>query len=82
MSQKIDDAIRDWTKALRNHVRVATAGSKSVKKTQRAAAQVAGAASAYAEAIHATSGMESPFAEVLSPGLPLVTLESLAAERD
>ena len=53
-----------------------------MKKTQRAAAQVAGAASAYAEAIHATSGMESPFAEVLSPGLPLVTLESLAAERD
>ncbi|MBC7593212.1 MAG: hypothetical protein H7288_04630 [Kineosporiaceae bacterium] len=39
-----------------------------MKKTQRAAAQVAGAASAYAEATYATSGMESPFAEVLSPG--------------
>ena len=82
MSKKIDGALKDLLKALRAHSRVASSGAKSVKKAQRASARVSTAASAYAEAVHAKSGMENPFAEVLSSRLPDVSLKSLAAERD
>ena len=43
---------------------------------------MAAAASAYAEAVHAKSGMGNPFADVLEPGLEATTLASLTAERD
>ncbi|CAN5288340.1 hypothetical protein BH11ACT4_BH11ACT4_21970 [soil metagenome] len=82
MSKKIDNALKDLVKALRKHARVAGSGSMTLKKSQRATARVAAAATAYAEAVHAKAGFENPFSEVISPGLQQVTLASLAAERD
>ena len=54
----------------------------TLKQTQRSGAQVSAAAGAYAEAVHSKAGIDNPFSDVVSPGLPEVTLVSLAAERD
>jgi hypothetical protein len=43
---------------------------------------VRAAATAYAAAVHARSGLGNPFDDVLDPGLDAATLASLAAERD
>lgn len=82
MSKKIDGALKDLVKALRKHARVAGAGAKSLKKAQRSTARLTAAASAYAEAVNAKSGMDNPFSDVLTPGLQAATLTSLEAERD
>lgn len=82
MSKKIDNTLKDLVKALRKHARIAGSSSMTLKKTQRATARVAAAASAYAEAVHSKAGLDSPFSEVVSPGLQQATLTSLAAERD
>lgn len=81
MSKKIDKALKELTKALRSHARVAGAGVKSQKKAQRATARVAAASSAYVEAVFARSELGNPFSEVI-PGLPEASIDSLAAERD
>lgn len=80
--KKIDNTLKDLVKALRKHARVAGSGSMTLKKTQRATARVAAAASAYAEAVNSKAGLENPFSDVVSPGLQQATLTSLAAERD
>ncbi|MFM9876685.1 MAG: hypothetical protein ACKVOG_02385 [Rhodoglobus sp.] len=82
MSKKIDSALRDLKKALNKHAEAVSGRAVSLKKSQRASARVAAAASAYAEAVHAKSGMGNPFADVLEPGLEATTLASLTAERD
>lgn len=82
MSKKIDGALKDWVKALRKHARVAGAGAKSLKESQRATARLAAAASAYAEVVNAKSGMENPFCDVVTPGLQEATVASFEAERD
>ena len=82
MSKKIDAALKDLKKALDKHADAVGGSAVSLKKSQRASAKVAAAATAYAEAVHAKSGLGNPFSEMLQPGLENSTLESLAAERD
>jgi hypothetical protein len=82
MSKKIDSALKDLTKALKKHAEAVGGRTVSLKKSQRASAQVAAAAGAYAEAVHAKSGLGNPFTDMLEPGLQESTLASLAAERD
>ena len=82
MSKKIDAALKDLTKALKQHADAVGGSAVSLKKAQRASAKVASAATAYAEAVHAKSGMGNPFDDMVQPGLESSTLESLAAERD
>lgn len=82
MSKKIDATLKDLIKALRKHAEAVGDGRVSLKKSQRAGARLQAAASAYAAAVHARTGLDSPFNDVLSPGLENVTLNSLLAERD
>lgn len=82
MSKKIDSALKDLIKALKKHADVADERHVSLKRSQRATARVHAAATAYASAVHARSGMSNPFDEVLDPALDRETLESLSAERD
>jgi hypothetical protein len=82
MSKKIDASLKDLIKALRKHAEAVGSSRVSLKKSQRAAARLQAMASAYAAAVHAKTGLESPFNDVVSPGLENVTLNSLLAERD
>jgi len=82
MSKKIDAALKDLVKALKKHADVADERHVSLKGSQRATARVRAAATAYAAAVHARSGLGNPFAEVLDPALDEATLQSLSAERD
>jgi hypothetical protein len=82
MSKKIDSALKDLIKALKKHAEVASERHISLKRSQRATAKVRAAATAYAAAIHARSGLGNPFDEVIDPALDDETLQSLAAERD
>ncbi|MBU1586935.1 MAG: hypothetical protein KKH51_03200 [Actinobacteria bacterium] len=82
MSKKIDAALKELTKALAKHAKAVGGSAVSLKKAQRASAKVAAAATAYAEAVHAKSGMGNPFDDMVQPGLDGGTLASLAAERD
>lgn len=82
MSKKIDAALKDLKKALNAHAEAVGGRSVSLKKSQRASAKVSAAASAYAEAVHAKSGLGNPFTDMLEPGLEDTTIASLSAERD
>jgi hypothetical protein len=82
MSKKIDSALKDLIKALKKHADVADERHVSLKRSQRATAKVRSAATAYAAAVHARSGLGNPFDEVLDPALDEATLQSLADERD
>ena len=82
MSKKIDSALKDLIKALKKHADVASERHISLKRSQRATARVHAAATAYAVAVNARSGLGNPFAEVIDPSLDEATLQSLAAERD
>ncbi len=82
MSKKIDSALKDLIKALRKHAAVASERHISLKRSQRATARVRVAATAYAAAVHARSGLGNPFDDVIDPALDVETLLSLAAERD
>ncbi len=82
MSKKIDASLKDLIKALRKHAETVGGSRVSLKKAQRTAARLQTTASAYAVAVHAKTGLDSPFSDVVSPGLESVTLNSLVAERD
>jgi len=82
MSKKIDAALKDLKKALNKHAEAVGGDAVSLKKAQRASAKVAAAASAYAEVVHAKSGMGNPFNDMIQPGLEASTIASLHAERD
>jgi hypothetical protein len=82
MSKKIDSALKDLVKALKKHAEVAGERHISLKRSQRATAKVRAAASAYAAAVHARSGLGNPFDDVADPTLDVETLQSLASERD
>ncbi len=82
MSKKIDSALKDLIKALKKHADVASDRHISLKRSQRATARVRAAATAYASAVHAKSGLGNPFDEVIDPALDQETLDSLSAERD
>lgn len=82
MSKKIDAALKDLKKALNQHAKAVGGSAVSLKKAQRANAKVAAAASAYAEAVLAKSGIGNPFDDMVQPGLESTTLASLRGERD
>lgn len=82
MSKKIDAAVKAVIKALEKHAEAVDRSPVSLKKSQRAGAKLQAAATAYAEAVYVKSGLDSPFSDVLRPGLHDSTLESLEAERD
>ena len=82
MSKKIEASLKDLIKALRAHADAVGGSHVSLKKSQRASAKLQSTASAYAAAVYAKTGLESPFNDVASPGLENVTLNSLLAERD
>lgn len=82
MSKKIDSALKDLIKAVTKHADAVGGNRVSLKRSQRATAKVQAAATAYAEAVHAKSGLGNPFNDVIEPGLEDSTLASLAAERD
>jgi hypothetical protein len=82
MSKKIDAALKDLKKALDKHADAVGGSAVSLKKAQRASAKVAAAATAYAAAVQAKSGLGNPFDDMVQPGLESTTLASLAAERD
>ena len=82
MSKKIDASLKDLIKALRKHADLVGGGRASLKKSQRASLKLQSTASAYAAAVYAKTGLDSPFNDVASPGLENVTLNSLLAERD
>lgn len=82
MSKKIDAAAKELVKALRLHAEVVGGTQVSLKKSQRAGVKLQAAASNYAAMVFAKTGLDSPFSDVVRPGLEYVTLESLEAERD
>jgi succinate dehydrogenase hydrophobic anchor subunit len=82
MSKKIDSTLKDLIKALEKHAEVAGERHVSLKRSQRATAKVRAAATAYAAAVHARSGLGNPFDDVIDPALDEETLQSLSAERD
>lgn len=82
MSNKINTARKDLTKALKKHADIVASHSVSLKKSQRAAAAVQAACVAYAKAVYNKTGLDSPFAEAPVIGLEPSTIASLEAERD
>jgi len=83
MSKKIDEARKHLTKALKKHAEVVGGSAVSLKKSQRAAAEVREAALRYAEVVTGKTGHPSPFDGLVDhDGLEQSTIASLAAERD
>ena len=82
MSKKIDSARKDLTKALKKHAEIVGGTAVSLKKAQRAAAEIHLAAIKYAALVEAKTGLPSPFGDALQPGLDTSTMASLSAERD
>ncbi len=80
-SKQIKRAHKALEKALEQHAELATASGVSLKKAQRANAKLAAAATAYADAVTAKTGLESPFSTG-SVGLDGDTIASLQSERD
>ena len=77
MSKKIEASLKDLIKALRTHADAVGGSHVSLKKSQRASAKLQSTASAYAAAVYAKTGLDSPFNDVASPGLENVTLNSI-----
>jgi len=82
MAKKIQTARKELTKALKKHADTVDRRSVSLKKSQRAAAAVQAACEAYAKAVFAATGLDSPFADPTATGLEPETIASLEAERD
>lgn len=83
MSKKIDEALKTLTKALKKHAEIVGGSAVSLKKSQRAAAEVREAALRYARVVTKKTGHPSPFDGLVDrDGLEESTIKSLAAERD
>ena len=82
MSKKIDSARKSFTKALKKHAAIVGGTAVSLKKAERAAAELREAALTYSELVSKKTGLVSPFAGVTFHGLEESTLKSLSAERD
>ena len=82
MSKKIDAARKTLTRAIKKHAEVVGASAVTLKSSQRASAAVQEAAIAYAAAVEAKTGIETPFPNLWNKGLETSTLVSLMAERD
>ncbi len=82
MSKKIDDTRKKLAKALKKHAEAVGGSRVSLKHAERATAKLQDAAAAYAAAVHAKSGLDTPFTSVPPVGLDQETISSLSAERD
>jgi hypothetical protein len=82
MSKKIDDARKKLSRALKKHAEVVGGARVTLKHSERATAKLQEAATAYAEAVKAKSGLETPFTSAQPVGLDEATITSLSAERD
>ncbi|CAN5137753.1 hypothetical protein BH11ACT2_BH11ACT2_23360 [soil metagenome] len=83
MSKKIDDARKHLNKALKKHADIVGGSAVSLKKSQRAAAEVVQAALAYAELVTKKTGHPSPFDGLTDhDGLGASTIASLKKERE
>ena len=82
MSKKIDSARKSFTKALKKHAAIVGGTAVSLKKAERAAAELREAALIYSELVSKKTGLASPFAGVTFHGLEQSTIASLSAERD
>lgn len=82
MSKKIDDARKKLSKALKKHAEVVGGARVTLKHSERATAKLQKAATEYAAAVKAKSGLETPFTNVQPTGLDKATISSLSAERD
>ena len=82
MSKKIDAAAKRLTKAVKKHAEIVGASSVTLKKAQRAAAEVQEAAIAYAVTVQEKTGIDTPFPNLWDSGLEESTITSLIAERD
>ncbi len=83
MSKKIDEARKLLNKALKKHAGIVGGSAVSLKKSQRAAAEVREAALAYAELVTHKTGHPSPFDGLTDhDGLAPKTIASLKAERE
>jgi len=80
-SKAIKEAHKALAKAISKHAEVVTDQAVSLKRAQRAATKVAAAAAAYAEAVKARTGLESPFVDG-GGALDADTKASLKAERN
>jgi len=80
-TKAIKEARKALIKAIEKHAEVVTDQAVSLKRAQRAATKVAAAAAAYAEAVKARTGLESPFT-VGGSALDDDTKASLKAERN
>ena len=82
-ARAVDAVISSVTKALKKHAEVVGGSAVSLKKSQRAAADVREAALAYDAAVAKKTGHASPFDGLVDhDGLEQTTIASLAAERD
>lgn len=80
-SKLIKEARKTLSKVLKEHAEITSGSGVSLKKAQRLGAKLSAAAAAYAEAVQAKTGLESPFV----PGngrLDGATIKSLKAERE
>jgi hypothetical protein len=83
MSKKIDTARKRLNQALKKHAEIVGGPAVSLKKSQRAAAEVVEAAVAYAQLVTEKTGHPSPFAGLTDhDGLGESTIASLRAERE
>jgi hypothetical protein len=82
MSKKIDAASKRLTKAIKKHTEIVTGSSVTLKKAQRAAAEIQEAAIEYAVLVQEKTGTETPFPNLWNSGLEASTVASLIAERD
>lgn len=82
MSKKIDDARKALTKAIKKHAEIVGGTAVSLKKAQRAAAEIQSAASVYASLVERKTGIPTPFLALWNSGLEAATIASLVAERD
>ncbi|MBC7723802.1 MAG: hypothetical protein H7146_03510 [Burkholderiaceae bacterium] len=82
MSNKIAAARKTLTKAIKKHAEIVGGTAVSLKKAQRAAAEIQSAASAYAKLVEEKTGIPTPFLTLWNSGLEAATIASLVAERD
>jgi len=82
MSKKIDASAKRLTKAIKKHAEIVGGTSVTLKKAQRAAAEVQEAAIEYALLVQQKTGLDTPFPNLWNPGLEATTIASLISERD
>lgn len=82
MAKKIESARKRLTKAIKKHSEIVSGTAVSLKKAQRAAAEIQQAALDYAELVQKKTGIGSPFPNLWNDGLEPTTVASLKAERD